>query len=94
MDHPYDSVILERTGLTEHEATDFVHKHQAYLDSLSPAQYEATRRSLPSWEDAAKAIDPKMTAKDLQDFVSRRSNKPPVTALCLCFPIIHPPHHS
>ncbi len=86
MEHQFDSVVLSKTGLDEHEIRDFIHKHRAYLDSLSEPQYDAVKRTLPTWEQAAKAIDPKMTAADLQDFVARRSNKPPATAFCLCFP--------
>ena len=86
MDHPFDSAILSKTGMNEQEATDFVQKRMSYLGSLSPNQYAAAARTGPSWADAAKAIDPNMTAADLQDFVARRSSTPPGIAMCLCFP--------
>jgi hypothetical protein len=87
VEHSFDSEILSRTGFSEDDARDFIRKHQAYLNSLSPAQYTAVQNTLPSWEDAAKAIDPKMTAADLQDFVARRGEKPVASsALCFAFP--------
>jgi hypothetical protein len=87
MEHRFDSVILSRIGLSEAEARDFIAKHQAYLKSLTPAQYEAVSKSLPSWQAAAAAIHPDMTAADLQDFVARRGETPaPVSALCLMAP--------
>ena len=84
MEPRFDSVVLSRIGLSEEEARDFIAKHQAYQKSLTPAQYEALSRSLPSWQEAAAAIHPDMTAADLQDFVARRGETPaPVSALCL-----------
>jgi len=37
------------------------------------AQTGVEQQVLPRWEDAAKAIDPAMTATDLKDFVARQS---------------------
>lgn len=91
MEHHFDSVILSKVGLDEAHAKDFIGKHQAYLESLSPKQYDGVHRSLPSWEQAAKAIDPTMTAADLQDFVARRGKKPPA-ASALCFMMPTPGH--
>lgn len=83
MDHPFDKVILGKVGFTEEEARAFIAKHQAYLKSLTPREHEAVKKSLPSWEQAAKAIHPDMTAADLQSFVARRGETPaPATALC------------
>jgi hypothetical protein len=87
MDHPFDSAILAHAGLSEAEATDFIAKHQAYLNSLTPAQHAAVAATLPSWEEAAAAIHPDMTAADLQSFVARRGQTPaPATALCFLAP--------
>jgi hypothetical protein len=84
MEPTFDSVILSRIGLSEDEARDFIAKHQAYLKSLTPAQYDAVSRSLPSWEAAAATIHPDMTAADLQDFVARHGETPaPASALWL-----------
>jgi len=84
MEPPFDSLILSKVGLNEEEARDFIAKHQAYLNSLTPAQYAGVSRSLPSWQEAAAAMHPDMTAADLQDFVARRGETPaPASALCL-----------
>jgi hypothetical protein len=84
MDYHFDSIILSRVGLNEDEARDFIAKHQAYLNSLTPAQYSAVAATLPSWEQAAASIHPDMTAADLQDFVARRGETP-AHASALCF---------
>ena len=87
MEPPFDSAILSKVGLSEEEARDFIAKHQAYLKGLTPTQYEGVSRSLPSWQEAATAIHPDMTAPDLQDFVARRGETPaPVSALCFMAP--------
>ncbi len=80
-----DQTILSRIGFTEEEASDFIAKHQAYLNSLTPKQYEAVATNLPSWQQAASAIHPDVTAEHLQDFVARRGG-PVGTVLCLLAP--------
>jgi len=83
MAQSFDKLILDKVGFSEDEARSFIKKHQAYLDGLTEKEHQAVARSLPSWEQAAAAIDPKMTAADLQDFVARHGGgKVPATALC------------
>jgi hypothetical protein len=83
MEYPFDQVILDKVGFSEEEARAFIKKHQTYLGSLTEKEHRAVAQSLPSWGQAAAAIDPRMTAADLQDFVARRGETPaPATALC------------
>jgi hypothetical protein len=71
-----DHEILKRIGLSDHDATDLVKKQQHFLDSLNPAQAEAIRRSLPSWEDAADAMGDDCSVDDLNRFVTKRGHAP------------------
>jgi len=87
---PFEKEILGAVGFTEKEARDFIKKHQAYLDSLTPKEHEAVAKSLPTWQEAATAIHPEMTAKDLQDFVAARGG-PSVPATALCFLAVRKP---
>jgi hypothetical protein len=65
--------ILRAIGLSEADAADLVRKHQAFLASLNPAQYEAVRRSLRSPGAIAASISPDVTVEDLNRFVAERS---------------------
>jgi hypothetical protein len=67
-----DQQILNAIGLSEDDTADLIRKHQAYLDSLNPAQRAVVARAMPSWDEAAAAVGPGCTADDLNKFVSSR----------------------
>ena len=67
-----DQQILDKIGLSDADAKDLIQKHQAYLDSLNPAQRAVVARAMPSWDEAAAAVGPDCTADDLTRFVSSR----------------------
>lgn len=57
--------MLKRSGLTEAEFKELVHKFKNFLDSLKPAQREAVDRWLPSAEKIASSFGPAITAEHL-----------------------------
>lgn len=67
-----DAEILKAIGLSEADAADLVRKHQAFLASLNPAQYEAVRRSMRSPGAIAASISANVTVEDLNRFVAER----------------------
>jgi hypothetical protein len=67
-----DAEILKAIGLSEADAADLVRKHQAFLASLNPAQYEVFRRSMRSPSAIAASISPNCTVEDLNRFVAER----------------------
>lgn len=67
-----DQQILNTIGLSEEDTSDLIQKHQAYLDSLNPAQRAVVAKAMPSWNEAASAVGSGCTAEDLNKFVSSR----------------------
>lgn len=67
-----DQQILNKMGLSDEDASDLIRKHQAYLDSLTPAQRAVVAKAMPSWDEAAAAVGSGCTADDLNRFVASR----------------------
>jgi len=67
-----DQQILNKIGLSDEDTRDLIRKHQAYLDSLNPAQRTVVAKAMPSWDEAASAVGPDCTADDLSKFVNSR----------------------
>lgn len=61
--------MLKRSGLTEQEFKELVHKFQSFLASLSPAQKAAVQRWLPSASHMAASFGPAVTPQQLADIV-------------------------
>jgi hypothetical protein len=61
--------MLKRSGLTEKEFKELVHKFLHFLSSLDPAQKAAVHRWLPSPSRVAKSFGPDVTPEQLADVV-------------------------
>ena len=61
--------MLQKSGLTEAEFKDLVHKFQHFLSSLDPAQLAAVQRWMPSASRIATSFGPALTTDQLADFV-------------------------
>jgi hypothetical protein len=84
--------IVKRIGLSKEETDSLVAKHSLYLKTLTPAQLQKVKDSLPTWDEAAKALGAGVTAQDLLDFVKRRGGEADINgALCICIPLPKPP---
>jgi len=84
--------IVNRIGLSEEETDSLVAKHSLYLKTLTPAQLQKVKASLPTWDEAAKALGPDVTAQDLLDFVKKRGGEADINgALCICIALPKPP---
>lgn len=57
--------MLRKSGLTEAEFRELVHKFKGFLNSLNPAQREAVDRWLPTAEKVAASFGPAITAEHL-----------------------------
>lgn len=57
--------MLKKSGLTDEEFKELVHKFKAFLESLNPAQRAAVDRWLPSAEKIAASFGPALTVKEL-----------------------------
>ena len=57
--------MLERSGLTEEDFTDLVHKFKTFFHSLNKPQREAIERSLPTTTEAAASFGPAVTSEEL-----------------------------
>jgi hypothetical protein len=57
--------MLERSGLTEDEFHDLVHKFGRFYHSLNEAQRDAIDRSLPTAAEAAATFGADVTAEHL-----------------------------
>jgi hypothetical protein len=57
--------MLKKSGLTDGEFRELVHRFKSFLDSLNPAQRAAVERWLPSAERIAASFGPALTVEDL-----------------------------
>lgn len=61
--------MLQKSGLTESEFKELVHKFKGFLESLNPAQHAAVERWLPSAGKIAASFGPALTAEQLGSLV-------------------------
>jgi hypothetical protein len=61
--------MLKKSGLTDAEFRELVHRFKGFLDSLNPAQRAAVERWLPSAERIAASFGPALTVEDLTRYV-------------------------
>lgn len=61
--------MLRRSGLTEHEYRELVHKFQHFLASLNPAQRAAVHRWMPSATQIVRSFGSDLTTEQLADIL-------------------------